>query len=162
MNAIQYAIQLERQINNTLQLIATDADSRIIPLVEVLAKHQGKMLEILLAVENAGIAGYSQVEIPALFDESKWQEAVAAVNFNSKSLVTQLSLLWAIQAFYDKSFQYYRQAGQNTPFPAEKYFFSSLAEVKNMIRRRIDAVSHVLSNEIWGEIGFAPYIIGKE
>lgn len=162
MDAIRYAIEMETQINKMVQLTAAEADRERMLLVEVLIKHQGKMLEVLLAAEKAGAKYHSQIEIPALFDEAKWQEAMADMIIHPESLVSQLSLLWMLQALYDKSFQYYRQAGYNTPMPAAKYFYSSLAEVKNMIRRRIDAASHVLSNEVWGEIGFAPYVIGKE
>jgi hypothetical protein len=73
-----------------------------------------------------------------------------------------LVALWAIYAALDKSAQFYRQAVLNTPYPLPRLFWGSLAEIKTMMRRRVDGLLRVMYNGIWEQIGFAPFALGRE
>ena len=164
MEAIQYAIELETHIKNMIAVISTGSDQQMIMLANVLSKHQIKTIELLRTIQAEKGNFDPQAKVSALLDDPEWHEAINGISGEGagRNVVSQSCNLWMLYALYDKTFQYYRQASQNTPQPTAKYFYSSFAEVKNIIRRRLDAASRVLSNEVWGQIGFAPFIIGKE
>lgn len=164
MEAIQYAIALETHIKKIISVISEGSGQEMILLADVLTNHQVKTIELLKFMQTRLGNFDAQAEVSALFDDPKLHEAIRGISGQGEggSVVSQSCILWTLYALYDRTFQYYRQASHNTPQPTDKYFYSSLAEVKNIVRRRIDAASRVLSNEVWGQVGFAPFIIGKE
>ena len=70
--------------------------------------------------------------------------------------------LWSIHAMLDKASQFYLQASKQVEPPQLRLFFSNLAEIKLMLRRRVGAVERILANQAWKEIGFPPGLLGKE
>lgn len=163
MEAIQYAIELETNLKKMIVVISEGSDQEMMLLTDVLTKHQVKTIDLLKAMQ-AELGNFDpQTKVSALLDDPEWHEAIGRISGQGESgIVSQACILWMLYALYDKTFQYYRQASHNTPQPTSRYFYSSLAEVKNIIRRRLDAASRVLSNEVWGQVGFAPFVIGKE
>lgn len=164
METIQYAIELEMHIKKMIVVVSAGSDQQMILLADVLTKHQVKTIELLKAMQAEKGNFDPQAKVSALLDDPECHGAIGGISGQgeSSSVVSQSCILWMLYALYDRTFQYYRQASHNTQQPTSRYFYSSLAEVKNIIRRRLDAASRVLSNEVWGQVGFAPFIIGKE
>jgi hypothetical protein len=73
-----------------------------------------------------------------------------------------ICVLWMVYALIEKSAQYYRQAALNSFHPALKIFMGSLCEVKDILRVRTAACVRIGYNDIWGKIGFAPFVLGKD
>ena len=62
----------------------------------------------------------------------------------------------------DKNTQFYQQASKHSMQPQVRLFFGSVAELKLMLRRRIDGVERVVANQVWKSVGFAPGLLGKD
>ena len=62
----------------------------------------------------------------------------------------------------DKMAQYYLQAAKQVDSPQQRLLFSSLAEIKQRLRRRVGAVEQIQANQIWKQVGFPPGLLGKE
>lgn len=162
MEALNYAIEMEKQNRDLLRLFEGSAHQELVCLISILTKHQDAIIEILANAAGSASKPLAVGNAASLFDDTLWRQSVARISENPKSLVSQAGVFWMIYALYDKSFQYYQQASQNSPMPTDKYFLTSLAEIRRVTKLRIDTVIRVLSNEVWGQIGFAPFVLGKE
>lgn len=111
---------------------------------------------------NAANETYSQIDLDALVgSDNEWEQVSQAFATSSPSSVN-LTTIWMIYALIERSGQFYQQAANNSAYPSTKLFLSSLFQVRNIIRRRIGSILRVLYNNVWEEIGFAPFLLGKD
>lgn len=94
--------------------------------------------------------------------ESNWQQLTQAFNPSELPNSDDLVILWSVYAVIDRAEQYYRQAAQFSMQQQERLFFSSLAELKGKLRRKIDFVQRIISNQVWSVVGFSPGKLAKE
>lgn len=165
MTVLQYAATLEASIRQEIELIIRQAPNELQPFLTAVGKFQVEF-ELLIdraQYTNVDKSRYPEVDPAVLLgSDDNWQKITrdfAAVTGNS---APNLATLWMAQALMAKSGQLYQQAAANSAHPATRLFFSSLAETKNMLVRRIDGLTRVVYNEVWAELGFAPFLLGKD
>ena len=162
MYTLQYAVDIEQQAASIIDLLSDGVPQHAVSISVVLKKHQSDAVSILSTAVREGTVSLSKAEVQISIDDQAWQSSINDASSSPESLVKWQYALWAIQELYERLFQFYIQASRNAYSTDEKLFFSSMAEVKNVIRRRLDTVSRIISNEIWGKLGFAPFALGKE
>lgn len=158
----QIALSMENAIQEELQTQLNNSQvPELRPLIELLIKGQISILQLLSQANNE-IFPYNSNEISGkiLGNDNVWKEAGTIKN-NASSPSSCLVQLWILSGLLDKSSQYYRQAALNSAYQQNKLFFSSIAEVKVIQNRRIDSVLRSIYNIIWGDIGFAPFSLGR-
>ena len=161
MEVIHYAIELEKQVDNTLVLLSDKAIEDIQLLCSILRNHEAEITTVLSSTLN-NANSFPQINLTELVNDVEWDKVITRLNSNPRVLLAQQPMLWILHTLYDRQFQFYYQAGQNSPKLDAKVFMSSLAQVKNLVRRRLEVISRVASNEAWGQLGFAPFVLGKE
>ncbi|HWR44453.1 hypothetical protein [Sporomusa sp.] len=164
MLPIQFALELESSINIYVAGLSDAAATGIAPLIALINSSQKEFLQLLSVASaiNIDTAPYPDVnETKLLGSDSSWQQ----VNQNTAAAdvsMTELTTLWAIYTAIDKSIQFYQQAASNSAHPQTRLFYSSLCQVKKILRRRIDGHIQIYYNHYWGHLGFAPFILGKD
>lgn len=165
MNVLLFAATLEASIRQEIEAVTRQAPDELQPFLTVLGKFQVEF-ELLLdraQYTNVDVGRYPGVDLAALLGtDDAWQKILRDFAAAAEKKVTSLTALWMVQALVEKSGQLYHQAGANSAHPSTRLFFASLAETKNMLRRRIDGLMRVMYNEIWADIGFAPVLLGKD
>ena len=164
MNGFNFAAAMEGTIRQELELISKRSSSQLQPFWEMVSKFQAEFELLLDKAQYTNIDTHSYPVVDAsilLGADNVWQEIV--YNFGqAEKNNTDMAVLWMMQAATEKSGQFYIQAAANSAHPSTRIFFSSLAEAKNMLRRRFDKMLRILYNENWGNLGFAPFILGKD
>ena len=162
MLPIQFVIELETAIINHLDTIPTQAD--IVPIISLILKSQKEFLELISTAKaiNVDKAAYPPVDESSLLGkDSDWQQLTVQkeiTNANLQMLIT----LWQIATEIDKTAQFYQQAAANSAHPQTRIFFNSLSHVKRILLRRINGAIQSYCNYYWGELGFAPFVLGKD
>ena len=164
METFVFASALEKTLLQQMGSLVGNVSPVLQPLLRSLQNFQTEFIGYLtVAAEvNVNVEAYPQVDI-AIFtgNDTVWQKQ-AVVLASTATTTNDLVALWAIYAALDKSAQFYRQAVLNTPHPLSRLFWGSLAEIKTMMRRRVDGLLRVMYNGIWEQIGFAPFALGRE
>ena len=158
----QIALSMETAIKEELEVQLNNSQvPELRPLVELLIKGQISILQVLSQASNDTFA-YNPIEISEkiLGNDNVWKEA-ATIKNNTSSSSSCLVQLWILSSLLDKSSQYYRQTALNSAYQQSKLFFNSIAEVKVIQKRRIDSVLRSIYNIIWGDVGFAPFSLGR-
>ncbi|WP_371369195.1 hypothetical protein SRRS_24710 [Sporomusa rhizae] len=161
MNPIQFALEIETAISSEIASLA-DIVTENLPFITLLEQFQDGFLQLLFAAEatNIDIAHYPNVDETKLLGlDTAWQEAINPSKINTNIKV--LTKLWAVYTAIDKSVQFYHQAALNNAHPQTRIFFSSLSHVKKILQRRVNGIIQVYDNHYWGELGFAPFMLGK-
>ena len=162
MLPIHFAIELETAISSQLLKPAAPAD--IVPIITLIHNCQMNFLELLSAANtvNIDIAPYPLVtEDQLLGPDTSWQQLTLHTDATNASLQV-FTTLWPIYMATDKTVQFYQQAAANSAQPQTRLFFSSLSHVKKILCRRLDGIIQIYYNHYWGEIGFAPFALGKD
>lgn len=160
MLVLDTALSIEISIRKQLEcMLKSDVNSEIADILHYLIKLNSE-LELILADAkkiNPNTSSYPNVDIsPLLGSDEDWQryyKLVEKVGTNYNSLI----ILWALEAMIEKSAQFYQQASQNSAYSSNKIFLSSIYQVKTMKRRKINALSRIVNNNIWSVIGFSPF-----
>lgn len=95
-------------------------------------------------------------------DDAAWKQLEDALTAAPQAAEHSLMLLAMLQTLVDKSGQFYQQAALNAPYPAERLFYSSLAQCKQIQKKKVERLQRVAANHIWGKVGFAPLVLGKD
>lgn len=163
MKPTQFALEIETAIGSEIASI-TDIVTGNFPFIILLKQFQDGFLQLLLAAEETNI---DMTQYP-IVDENKllgsdivWQEAINPSKINTNINITVLSKLWAINTAIDKSVQFYHQAAINSAHPQTRIYFSSLSHIKKILQRRMNGIIQIYDNHYWGELGFAPFMLGK-
>jgi hypothetical protein len=162
MLPIQFAIEFETAITNQMHEIAVTAD--IVPLITLIQRCQTEFVALLSTANtiNIDIAAFPPVnESQLLGADTAWQQFTVnkeAANAGMQTLLT----LWSIYTVIDKTAQLYQQAATNSPHPQTRLFFNSLSHIKRILLRRLSGIIQSYNNYYWGELGFAPFMLGKD
>lgn len=162
MPIIQFALRLENACIVTLEDEADHAPNMLKSLIELAIGCQKNFYSLIGQASriNANTEKYPIVDpLSLVSSEADWRNAFDGFTEQPHDLALAIVHLWTIYELFEKSGQFYQQAALNSPYPAERLFYSSLAEAKKMLKRRLDSAIRVISNEIWGEIGFAPFAL---
>ncbi|MBP1764450.1 MAG: hypothetical protein H6Q65_1508 [Firmicutes bacterium] len=162
MEVWQIARDLENTFQRQLDLFSGISSPWLVSIMHYLQNVQGLFLENLseAAIVNVDTANYPSLEASLINENTEWNEMVE--NLPSLKTTEDLVLLWSIYAAFDKLEQFYRQAALNSPHPLTRAYFQSLSENKMLFRRRIGGFLRILYNDVWGKIGFAPFVLGRE
>jgi len=160
MTPIQFAAALEASIRQEFESMIERAPQELGPLFIKLSKVQTEFELLLDRAQgiNPELPQYPDVDQQELIgSDEEWRILTRDfADAPNKSIICLILLLAAVE-FLDKSEQFYRQAAVNSAHPTTKFFISSMAEVKAILRRRVDGVLRVMYNQAWGELGFAPF-----
>ena len=163
MQVLRFAASLEAQIRQEVEVVMAQSPAGLQTLVTAVGHFQAEIELLLDRAQGTDVdtGRYPEVNAAALLGpDSVWQEAAAGVA--RESTVGALASLWFLHTLTERSGQFYQQAALNSAHPSTRLFFASLAEVKAMLRRRLDGVLRALYNEAWAEVGFAPFLLGKD
>lgn len=162
MLPMQFAIEFETVITNQLTELAVTADS--VPLITLIEQCQREVLSLLATANtiNIDIAAYPPVnESQLLGADGEWQQ-VASHNEAGSASLKLLVMLWTVNTLLDKTAQFYQQAAANNAHPQTRLFFNSLSHIKRILVRRVNSTIQIYCNHYWGELGFAPFMLGKD
>jgi len=162
MEVWQIARDLEIAFQRQLDLFSGISSPWLVSIVHYLQKVQGLFLANLAeaAIINVDMAKYPSLEALLISENAEWNKMVEKLP--PLKTTEDLVILWSIYAAFDKLEQFYRQAALNSPHPLTRAYFQSLSENKTLFRRRIDGFLRSLYNDVWGKIGFAPFVLGRE
>ena len=164
MLPFQFALELEAALNNQITLLSANAG--LVPSMTIISRFQQNFHTLLTAASavNVDTHRYPAVDTAVLLgSDSDWQQLMARNKQETDPVsLPALTALWSVYTLFDRSAQYYQQAAANNPHPATRLFFHSLAETKKIMRGRLAGIIQSLLNHYWGQLGFAPFILGKE
>lgn len=165
MKTFQFAASLEAQIRQEVEVVVAQTPDELQAVVAAVGRFQAEF-ELLIdraQYVNVDTGRYPEVDAATLLGpDGVWQEATARLGAAEETTVPGLASLWFLHTLTEKSGQYYQQAALNSAHPATRLFLGSLAEVKTMLRRRLDGLLRQLYNAAWTEVGFAPFVLGKD
>ncbi|MDR3591895.1 MAG: hypothetical protein P4N41_19750 [Negativicutes bacterium] len=165
MNVLLCAATLEASIRQEMEAVIQQAPDELQPFLAAVGKFQAGFELLLDRAQYTDVdAGrYPGVDSAALLGgDEVWQKILRDFSAATEKNLFSLTALWMTQALVEKSGQFYQQAAANSAHPATRLFFASLAETKHMLRRRVDGLMRVIYNSVWAEIGFAPFLLGKD
>jgi hypothetical protein len=165
MKVFQFAANLEAQIRQEVEVVMAQSPPELQAVVTAVGAFQAGIELLVDRAQYVDVDSgrYPEVNAAALLGpDGVWQEATASLGDWRESTVVGLASLWFLIVLTEKSGQYYQQAALNSAHPATRLFFSSLAEVKGMLRRRLDGLLRQLYNAAWTQVGFAPFVLGKD
>lgn len=160
-----FAARLEAQVRLEGEALSAQAPAELKPVLDAFGKFQA---EFELMLDRAQYTDVDTGRYPAvdsdvlLGPDSGWQVSAGRLGAAGDGAVPGLTVLWMLHTMAEKTGQFYQQAAANSAHPATRLFLGSLAEVKGMLRRRLDGQLRVLYNAAWGEVGFAPFMLGKD
>ncbi len=165
MKMFQFAASLEAQIRQEVEDATGQAPPELQPVVAAVGRFEAEFELLLDRAQYVDVdtGRYPEVDAAALLGTNGvWEEAASRLRPFGETTVPALAALWLLHTLTERSGQYYQQAALNSAHPAVKLFFASLAEVKAMLRRRLDGLLRQLYNAAWAEVGFAPFVLGKD
>jgi hypothetical protein len=165
MKMFRFAAGLEAQIRQETEAVTAQAPPELQAVVLAVCRFEAEFELLLDRAQYVDVdtGSYPEVNAAALLgDGSVWEDAKARLGTYGEPTVPALAVLWFLHTLTERSGQYYQQAALNSAHPAAKLFFASLAEVKAMLRRRLDGLLRQLYNGAWAEVGFAPFVLGKD
>ena len=163
-NVFAYAIKMETAVSRQFQEVQVLAPNQLKPFLTLLLQSQDIMSQLLVAgmAVDPAHSHFPEPDLTAsVANDMQWKQA-GEIMLTPEELSVALACLWSAGALLDKTGQFYRQAGINSIYPTERIFFSSLAEVKLLLRRRTNGITQSLGNQLWTEIGFSPFTLAKE
>ena len=164
LKAVDFAAAMERAIAVKVQELASDCSAELAALLARVNFSQQAFERLLVQVAgNENAVGELDIDAAALIgSDGEWAEITSRFQPSTAPVAIDIAALWSLYAMLDKMGQYYLQAAKQVNLPQQRLLFSSLAELKQKLRRRIGAVEQILSNQIWKEVGFPPGLLGKE
>lgn len=162
MTAYEFALSLENGLHNEIEDLLEKHSITTNTLLKIIYENQKNVIDLINAASRLqiDIAVFPSLDASLLNDATSWNAITD--EYKSSFIIEELFIYWKINALIEKNAQFYQQAALNSPYPSEKIFFSSLAEIKYILKRRIQGVLQIMYNHIWGEIGFNPILFGKE
>ncbi|CVK19702.1 hypothetical protein [Sporomusa sphaeroides] len=166
MRPIQFAFELETSLSRQIETLHDTATTGTVPIpvLGLIKNSQTEFLKLLSALntgESDSVRYPAVTETQLLGSDAVWQQATQNTTA-ANACLQELTALWSIYITIDKCVQFYQQAAVNSAQPQARLFFSSLSHVKKILRRRLDGIIQIYYNYYWGELGFAPFILGKD
>ena len=161
MTSLEFAVELEEEIIRQIEFLARAAPPGPAKILAALARAEKNFSGLVKKAGgiNLDLEPYPAIDAEKLLGEDFLLQGAWQAKMN---LQENLCVLLMVCALIEKSTQYYQQAALNSPHPSLRLFLRSLAEVKNIQRGRLAACVRVAYNEVWEEVGFAPFLLGKD
>lgn len=156
---------IEIAIRQELERQAVQEIPEITPIIKLMIAFQTRFEELLKAVITSRTNKEKLPPIDMLSiigSEKDWYQAEMTLLATPHNLPAIVVTLWTICELTEKSGEFYLQISRNTAQPSERLFYNSLAEIKKILKRRLNGILHSIYNEVWGDIGFAPFILKKD
>lgn len=165
MDTCCYALIMENSIKQEVMFRLQNGPLQLKPLLETISTCQEAFIDILQNTFDKGnLSTYSEQDaIQTLFETIRLENKFEINSNDTTELVMNLYMtLSTLSIIIERSLQFYRQAANNSAYEYEKIFFNSLAEQKKVLKRRIESALRIVYNSLWSQVGFAPFIFGKE
>jgi hypothetical protein len=157
-----FAADLEKNILSELSKMAETAPSVLKPALQMLLAAENSWNE-LFTIAEIEPREYPEPKAEALAGSDKeWQGIALDLKNTPADNTESLVLFWMLYAFIERTTQYYQQAAANCAYPADRQFFLALAQCKLLLKKRIDGIMRIMYNHAWAEVGFAPFLLGKD
>lgn len=159
---LKFAIKMEEELIGQIENLDKNYNLGLGELFGLLLKFEREFLDLLKAADRTDIdlGSYPQVDAGKFFGEDN--TLIQTIKMKSLEPQQTICALWMLYALIEKSAQYYAQASLNNSHPVAKLFMRSLSEAKGILRGRLAACVRITYNDIWEEVGFAPFVLGKD
>lgn len=164
MECLKFALELEKSIQQQIQTLHVNTSEELQTLLNVLLDFETHFCRILSQAQKAqnNVGAYPEIELNQLVGSDKvWKKIEESIPAQPV-IPHDLTTIWAIYNMLEKSAQFYQQSMHNSPYPTTRLFMSSLFEVKKIIKKRIDVILRRMYNQVWEQVGFAPFLLGKD
>lgn len=165
MDTIGFALELELAIEKTLTEFRPRCTDKLFNMLDMLVASQQEFVNVLTQadVTTPGRESFPVIEtVRVVGAEETWRLVTATFRADEQPETSNITVLWSVCACIDRSAQFYAQAAQNSASPQSRLFFGSLAELKQMLRRKVDGILRVNENQVWSVVGFPPGRLSKE
>ena len=164
VKTLEFALAMEASIAEKMRVLPVGCSNVVAELTDQLIQSQQSFAKL---IEQAKDRGNEAMELTMdaaglIGSDVEWAAITAKFQPGDTPVLADATALWSIHAMLDKASQFYLQASKQVDPPQLRLFFSNLAEIKLMLRRRVGAVERILANQAWKEIGFPPGLLGKE
>lgn len=154
--ALQFTNLLEVALCQRFEDMAFSAPKEVKPIMNLVVEFETRLIKIL---HNPYKIPQDYVEI--IGDDRSWTKVFEqAAGLPDKNLA--VILIWSAVDLTERSIRYYQQASVNCSMPDQRLFFSSIAEMKKIIKKKLDHLLRIIHNEIWQITGYAPYDSTRE
>ncbi len=162
--SLDFAVAMEQAIAGKLQSLGAGCSAELAALLEQVTRSQQAFVQLLSDASCAEPAAQEpNLDIAAMIgSDAEWAEITSRFQPGTAPAAIDISALWSVYSMLDKMAQYYLQAAKQVDLPQQRLFFSSLAEIKQKLRRRVGAVEQIQANQVWKQVGFPPGLLGKE
>jgi hypothetical protein len=164
VKTLDFASAMETSIAEKMRMLQVGCTVDLTELLDRLIKSQQSFVDLIQQAKNSGNEALElKIDVTSLIgSDAEWAAITAKFQPGDSPVIVDATTLWSVHAMLDKASQFYLQASKQLESPQLRLFFSNLAEIKLMLRRRVGAVERILANQIWQEIGFPPGLLGKE
>lgn len=157
--SLDFAAAMEQAIASKLQALGVGCSAELSALLERVTHSQQAFVRLLS--EHA--AKEPDLDVAAMIgSDADWAAITSRFQPGTAPAAIDIAALWSVYSMLDKMAQYYLQAAKQVDSPQQRLLFSSLAEIKQKLRRRVGAVEQIQANQIWKQVGFPPGLLGKE
>jgi hypothetical protein len=162
--SLDFAVAMEQAIVSKLQSLGAGCSAELAALLEQVTRTQQAFVQLLSDASCAEPAAQEpDLDIAAMIgSDAEWAAITSRFQPGTAPAAIDIAALWSVYSMLDKMAQYYLQAAKQVDLPQQRLFFSSLAEVKQKLRRRVGAVEQIQANQVWKQVGFPPGLLGKE
>lgn len=164
MSTLTFAASMEKGIGANIEKLKPGCSPELCNVLELLSGFQ-REFELVMVRAQSLSAEQNMPELDTehlLGSDENWRKLTGAFSVDSPPIAQDYTVLWSVHAMLDKNTQFYQQASKHSMQPQVRLFFGSVAELKLMLRRRIDGVERVVANQVWKSVGFAPGLLGKD
>lgn len=155
--AFHFTNSLEEELRQRFEDISSSAPEELQPVMNLVIAFETRLINLLQQPYEAP-GDYLEI----IGEERLWVETSQGVLNESSNKSFILSLLWSAVDLTERSIRYYHQASVNSSVPSQRLFFSSIVEMKKIIKKKLDHLLRIVHNEIWRITGFAPYDCTRE
>lgn len=158
-----FAADLEKNILAEVEKVVQSVSPAIRPAVHMLFLAEQGWNDLFTKKLGKNGDQYPLPDAETLLGCDKdWQKIIESLKEAVPEGTGSLTLFWMLYALVERTVQYYQQAAANSAYPAERLFFTSLAQYKILMKKRVGSLVRIMYNHAWAELGFAPFLLGKE
>lgn len=162
--SLDFAVAMEQAIAGKLQAFGVGCSVELTALLERVTRSQQAFVQLLSEASCAEPAAKEpDFDVAAMIgSDAEWAAITSRFQPGTAPAAIDIAALWSVYSMLDKMAQYYLQAAKQVDSPQQRLLFSSLAEIKQKLRRRVGAVEQIQANQVWKQVGFPPGLLGKE
>lgn len=164
LKARDFAVAMELAIAGRVQELGAGCSQELAVLLERLVLSQQAFVLQLADTSSKDDAGNAlEFDVARLIGSDDERAAITSrFQPGTVPVAVDIVIIWSICSMLDKMGQFYLQAAKQVDSTQERLVFSSLAEVKQKLRRRVAGVEQIQSNQVWKGVGFPPGLLGKD